>query len=261
MFVDISVTNLILSNILVAGALLISLLFSTKFYLKIIWAAIRTFAQLLIVGYLLKYIFDLNTWYASILTLLAMHIFAGFICLDSVGLSYKRFDFLFASFISITIAMTSTFIITNVFIIEFKPWYRPDYLIPLSGMVIGNSINAITLYHKSVANSIKERKSFVKSLLALGIRGQKAISDFTTSGFKTALMPTINAMLMIGIVKLPGMVSGQIIGGAKVTQAVYYQIIIMFMIAFAASVSILIFRFLHGKLIFDKDSFFKNKIV
>ncbi len=261
MFVEISVKDLLFSNLLVLGAILISLLFSKKFYWKIIWGAVRTFVQLIIVGYALKYIFNLNTWYISILTLFIMHLAAGFICIDSVGLSYKRFDFLFASFISLTVAMTTTFIITNVFVIHFEPWYRPDYLIPLSGMIIGNSINAITLYHKNVVNSIKERKSFVQSLVALGIKGTKAIYDFTSEGFKTGILPTINAMMMIGIVKLPGMVTGQIIGGAKVTQAVYYQIVIMFMIAFATSVSMLVFRFLHGKLLFDKDSFFKDKIL
>ncbi len=261
MFVNISLQDLLFSNLLVLGTILISLMFSKKFYWKILWGALRTFAQLIIVGYILKYVFQYNTWWMSLLVLLIMHIAAGFICIDSLGLSYKRFDFLFAAFISLTIAMTTTFIITNIFIIHFKPWYRADYLIPLSGMVIGNSINAITLYHKNVINSIKERKSFVQSLISLGIKGTTAIYEFTSEGFKTGIMPTINAMLMIGIVKLPGMVTGQIIGGANVTQAVYYQIVIMFMIAFATSISMVIFRILHGKLIFDKHSFFKDKII
>lgn len=260
-FVNISVTDLIFSNLLVAGAIIVSLLFTTRFYWKIIIAALRSFIQLLIVGYILKYIFTNNTWYLSLLTLLVMHIAAGFICSDSIGISYKRLDFVFACFISIFVGMILTFTITNLFVIKYTPWYRTSYLVPLSGMIIGNSITAITLYHKTVVTGIKERQSFVRSLIAMGINGKKAISDFTSRGYVTGLMPTVNAMMMLGIVKLPGMMTGQIIGRGDVTQAIYYQIVIMFMIAFASSCSLLVFRFLHGKLIFDKQSFFKDKIL
>ncbi len=260
-FVNITLEGLIFSNILVIGTMLITLLFSTKFQWKILIAAIRTFGQLLIVGYFLRYIFKNDSWYSSMGTLLVMHFAAGFICLDAVGLSYRNMDFLMACFISIAAGMALTFVITNIFVIHFKPWYRADYLVPLSGMVIGNSITAISLYHKNVISSIQKRRSFIQSLIAMGIEGKKAISGFTSEGFQTGLMPTITAMLMLGIVKLPGMMTGQIIGGSEVMQAIYYQIVVMFMIAFSSAVSMLLFRWMHGRLIFDKDSFLREKII
>jgi putative ABC transport system permease protein len=96
------------------------------------------------------------------------------------------------------------------------------------------------------------------SFFALGAGAKKALLGFGTSAYLIALMPTINAMLMIGIVKLPGMMTGQIIGGGNVTQSIYYQIVIMFMILFSSALSMFVFRVFHSKLIFEENAFFRE---
>ena len=116
------------------------------------------------------------------------------------------------------------------------PWYDPQYSIPLLGMILGNTLNGISLGLDRFGDELAGKREQVETLLALGAtRWEAALSSIQTA-VRTGMIPTINTMMVVGIVSLPGMMTGQIIAGMAPTQAAMYQIVIMFLIAVGTSI-------------------------
>lgn len=217
----------------------------------ILIGTIRTFVQLFFIGYLLKYIFTMNKWYIILLMILLMAIVAGY---NAVKRQKKKVKGLFlittfSIFLGSFVAMfTLIFLILRV-----EPWYEPQYLIPISGMMLGNAMNAAALVVDRLMADAKSRRWEVEAALALGASPLKAISPLLQDAARSAMMPTINAMMVVGIVQLPGMMTGQIIGGVAPEQSVRYQIIIMYMLATSVTISCMTMLYLFYKKLFTKD--------
>ena len=145
-------------------------------------------------------------------------------------------------------------------ILQIEPWYTPQYLFPLLGMVLGNTINGISLGLDRFMDSLSVRRKEVEMLLSLGATSWEAANELIRDALRTSLIPTINSMLIMGIVSLPGMMTGQILAGVSPGEAVRYQIIVIFIIAAAAAlgstaVIVLAFRALFSsrqQLLFDR---------
>jgi putative ABC transport system permease protein len=116
-------------------------------------------------------------------------------------------------------------------IIRSDPWFAPQYLIPLLGMVLGNSLNGISLGLDRLMEGLEGRRQLVETSLALGASRWEACREVIRDAIRVAMIPTINSMMVMGLVSLPGMMTGQILAGAAPTAAVRYQIVIVFMIA------------------------------
>ena len=112
-------------------------------------------------------------------------------------------------------------------VIGLEPWYDPRYLIPLAGMVIGNSMTGATLATERLAAEFRERREEIETALCLGSSVKVAAEPAVSSAFRAALIPSINAMAAMGLVFLPGMMTGQILSGTEPLIAVKYQIAIM----------------------------------
>ena len=112
-------------------------------------------------------------------------------------------------------------------VVRYSPWYDPRYLIPLAGMIIGNSMNGASLAAERLASEMRERREEIETALSLGASGRQASEPAVRNAFRAALMPTINTMAAMGIVSLPGMMTGQILSGTEPMVAVRYQIAIM----------------------------------
>jgi putative ABC transport system permease protein len=112
-----------------------------------------------------------------------------------------------------------------------NPWYDPRYAIPLLGMILGNCMTGIALGLDTLTTSLVSRRAGVEAQLMLGASRQVALAPVTRQALRSALMPVINSMSATGIVSLPGMMTGQILGGVPPAEAVKYQILVMFMIA------------------------------
>ena len=120
-------------------------------------------------------------------------------------------------------------------IIRVDPWFDPQYAIPLLGMVLGNTLSGISLSLDRFVESLVQRRAAVETVLALGGTRWEAAHEHISDALRVGMIPTINSMLIMGIVSLPGMMTGQILAGADPADAVRYQIVIMFMIASAAA--------------------------
>lgn len=192
-------------------------------------ASVRMVIQLLLVGYILEWVFTLKNPLWVLLVALAMTVMAG---MSAVNRTRRRFrNIYWNSFVSI---LASSFLVTGLVvggIIQVKPWYDPQYLIPLLGMVLGNTLTGISLALDRFTEELTSHRDRVEALLALGATRWEAAHGAVKEALRTGTIPTINSMMVMGLVSLPGMMTGQILAGARPVDAVRYQIVIIFAIA------------------------------
>ena len=212
---------------------------------------IRTFVQLFLVGYILEEIFSLNRWYMVVLILAIM---VGAACQAAVG-RLKQNDLRLYLMMSMSLAIgagITIFVVTEI-ILQIQPWYHPRYLIPLAGMILGNAMNGATIGAERYRSELILRRGEVEALLSLGFDSNKASATARRQAIVAALIPTLNSMMVVGVVSLPGMMTGQILAGTSPLIAVRYQIVVMIMISSAVTLSSFVMVHLHSRLMFTKD--------
>ncbi len=202
---------------------------------QMLWASVRMVLQLIAVGYILDIIFTLNN---PLLVVLVVIMMAGF-SLQVMGSRVRRkmpgFYRVMGSSILIGCGAV-TFLFCSL-IIGYTPWYDPRYLIPLAGMIIGNSMNGASLAAERLAAEIRERREEIETAICLGATSRQSSDAAMRSAFRASLIPTINTMAAMGIVALPGMMTGQILSGTAPVIAVRYQIAIMCAITGAVAIT------------------------
>ena len=179
-------------------------------YSTIIYAHTRMFFQLIAVGYCLKYIFNSSHPVVIIFILFIMIIVAG--CIAPRPLKKKQFFHYRYSIISIFFAGTLTVFIVTQAVIRITPWYNPHFLIPLGGMIFANCMNSVSLAAERFENEKEQGSSF---------KNQR------NEAFKASLIPITNSLLAVGLVSLPGTMTGMILSGISPIIAVKYQIMVM----------------------------------
>ena len=192
---------------------------------EIIYATARMIAQLLAVGYILIYIFQNDSWYIGLFIILVMITMSSFIAIRNI--TDKSIYTYFIIFISILIGGTINLVIIIKFVLNLTPFYEPKYVIPISGMIYANCMNAISI----------AAERFEKELKISSYNNARKIS------LKTSMIPKINTFLAVGLVSLPGMMTGQILSGIDPLIAVRYQIVIMAMILGSAGISVILYLF------------------
>lgn len=189
---------------------------------EIIISTTRMLVQLLTIGYVLIFIFENKNIYLGIAIITFMVVVSAFITLRNTSIKTKKHYI--QIFLSILISgLINLFIIILVLNLEYA--YEPRYIIPLSGMVFANTMNALSLAIERFEKEIK-RTNF---------------ENAREIAFKACMIPQINALLAVGLVSLPGMMTGQILSGIDPLIAVRYQIMIMTMILSSAGISAVIY--------------------
>ncbi|KXS49521.1 putative ABC transport system permease protein [Halanaerobium congolense] len=193
---------------------------------EILLASVRMTIQLIAVGFILEYVFSNQSPIYSILILLIMETFAIYNIFGRVeGRISKKLKLIIAGSMFLGTSISILFFVIAV--VGLDPWFRADYFIPLSGMLIGNSMTGISLGVNYLINGIRDNKNLVENYLMLGAEPETAVKEISNRAFYNAVLPTINSMMGMGIVFLPGMMTGQIIAGASPIIAIKYQIAIM----------------------------------
>lgn len=215
--------------ILVNG--LISLALKLGLERNLLIASVRTVVQLLLIGYLLGWIFSVNRIIAVAALMTLMSLIAG---VAAVRRTPHRFPGIWLN--SIVAVMTSSWLVTGValaFIIRPEVWggHAAQYAIPLMGMILGNTLNGISLGLDRLGSGLADRRLQVEMLLTLGATRWEAARATVRQAVRTGMIPIINSMMVVGLVSLPGMMTGQLLVGADPMAAVEYQIVIMFLIA------------------------------
>lgn len=200
---------------------------------QLVVAALRTVIQLLLVGFLLEWVFGQDRWYTVVAMMGAMTLVAG---LAAVQRTKLRFPGIWLN--SIVSVWVSSWLLTGFalfVVVPVHPWYTPQYAVPLLGMILGNALTGISLGLERISSDLNTNRPQIEAMLALGATRWEAALPSIRSAIQTAMIPTLNAMMIVGIVSLPGMMTGQLLSGVTPIQAVKYQIVIMFLISSASA--------------------------
>jgi len=248
-YIVISNTSLIISISLMLIVAVIALVNKLGITKSVLLGTVRSFAQLTIMGYVLEWIFDLQKWYFTVMMIIIMIAFATY---DS----YKRIDFrpgktFFCCLSSMVVGTTLPLAFMFYIVLQITPWYNPQYVIPISAMVISNTMTAISICLNTFGNELRLRRYEVEAKLSLGAKKGQSLEIIKKSAIKAGLIPTINALMVLGIVKLPGMMTGQILGGVAPIESVKYQLLIMYMISSAAAISLFLLVYMVEKGVFN----------
>lgn len=189
-----------------------------------ILAVVRMLIQLLMIGYALNYIFGINNSWPVLLILCVMLFAASWISLSTLKLNTRQlFNY---SLISISISGLFTLWITTQGILHADPWYSPQVIIPIAGMIFSNSMTTISLAAERFYSEFKHKADYISC---------------RNIAYQAALIPVFNSLLAVGLVSLPGMMTGQILSGVSPLVAVRYQIMVMLMVFGSAGLAAALF--------------------
>lgn len=196
-------------------------------------ATARTYLQLGVLGLVLRWIFGIDSPWLVILVLLLMMAAAAQTIVRRAPDAPR--GILGSSMIAMVLTgFTVTFAVTGL-IVQVDPWYRAQYVIPIAGMVLGNSMTGIALALERVFADMDTRADEILGLIALGATPWEAAGDVVRTAVRAGLIPTINAMAAAGLVFIPGMMTGQILAGTDPLAATGYQIVVMLMVSAATA--------------------------
>ena len=213
----IPLTNLALAFIPVVIALFILIKWSLNAK-NAIYALTRMLGQLLLIGYFLSFIFESESSLIVLLVLSVMVFSSSWIALRTV--ENQRLQLFRFALLSVVVGGGGTLLVISQLVLQLKPWFLPHYMIPLAGMIFATAMNSVSLAAERLSSELKRGEAFIEA---------------RRSAIEASLIPAINSLLAVGLVSLPGMMTGQILSGVSPLIAVRYQIMVMCMV-FAASV-------------------------
>ena len=193
-------------------------------------ALFRMIVQLLLIGYVLIYIFDSNSSLLVVLILSVMLIASSVISLRPVIKREKKL-YIYA-FLSILGGGLVTLLVVLFGVVGLDPWYEARFVIPISGMIFANAMNGVSIAAERFESEIEQKKSYIEA---------------RSLAYKAALIPIINSLFAVGLVSLPGMMTGQILSGIDPLIAVRYQMMVMLMVLSSSGLSVGIYLILMQK--------------
>ena len=227
-----SVNIISITSLLIGFLPVIVLIVIMKFWnldaLQAIYANIRMLVQLLLVGYILTFIFETDSPILVVLVIMFMISMSAFIALRP--LQAKGIKPFLIILMSLGVSGIGVLLLVTQIILDLPRWFEPQYVIPLAGMVFANSMNTISLVGERFNAELKRGVDYIEARnIAMG----------------AAMIPQVNALLAVGLVALPGMMTGQILSGVDPLTAARYQIMVMCMIFSTAGLSAVIYLFFN----------------
>lgn len=231
----ISLANLAIASslLLVVGAL--SMALRLQLGGRIAIASIRTVLQLGLLGLVLKWVFEAEQWWIILAMCASMMINAS---VAAVRRTSRRYPGVWMSGLgAVTLSTVFTTVIIMSFVVPVRPWYEARYLIPLIGMMLGNALTGLSLCLDRLMTDLDQKRAEVECWLSVGATSWEACRPHIREAVRTGMIPILNSMTVVGIVSIPGMMTGQVLAGAPPEQAIRYQIVVMFMVATATTLS------------------------
>ncbi|MDN5664839.1 MAG: iron export ABC transporter permease subunit FetB [Psychrobacter sp.] len=217
-------------------------------------AALRTVVQLSFIGLILAWVFAREQWYEVLSILTIMTLIAGGAAKNRVKRRYK--GLFIDTLLAVSVSAVLVTAIAILVILEVQPWYTPQFVIPILGLILGNSLTAISLTSNQLINAFYEQQARIEMMLSLSATPFEAVHEQIRTAIINGMTPTLNSMLVVGVVSLPGMMTGQILAGADPTQAIRYQIVTMFLICVSSTLGCTISALLTYRRFFNKNQQF-----
>lgn len=231
--VDISLLELALASSLLLANGAVSLWLRLGLGRQLLTAGLRTVVQLSLLGLVLLRVFEGGEPLLVLAISVAMVVLASVEAVRRAGRRYGgiRRD----TFASLLLAAAASLLFIVGLVLDVEPWWAPRYLIPLLGMVLGNSLTGVSLGLERSLASFEEERPAIELLVAAGATRWEAARGPASRALRAGLIPIMNAMSVAGLVTIPGMMTGQILGGTEPSLAARYQILVMFLIAGATA--------------------------
>lgn len=215
----------------------ISMVLGLRIHRQILWSAIRMVVQLVLVGFVLRIAFTLNSpFFILCLVILMITAAAREIAVRPVhklqGFANYRISAVVVSF-----STTAVVLLALLTAIRPTPWYDPHYAIPLVGIVLGSVLNSASLGLDTFFSGVVNGRAAIEAQLALGTKFHRALMPYISDSIRKGLIPIINQMSAAGIITLPGIMTGQILAGVDPIEAVKYQILLMFLLTGGSGLS------------------------
>jgi len=241
---------------LASGLVLLLALMSWRLHLgverRVLIAAARSTVQLMLVGLVLKALFAQTHPALVALMAFVMLAAAGF---EAMQRQKRRFcgpwGYGVGSF-SMFVSSFSVLLLALTVIIRVEPWYQPQYLIPLLGMLLGNAMSGVAISLDSLTRSAWDARGRIEARLLTGATWEQAIEDIRRDALRSGLIPIVNAMATAGLVNLPGMMTGQILAGSPPMEAAKYQLLIMFLISAGTGLGAVVAVWIGSRRLFDE---------
>lgn len=241
----IGITSLLISSSLVLVTLFFSYWQKLKLEKETLISVIRAVIQLVAVGYVLEYVFGFKNPLFTTLLLLFMTFNAAYNAAKR-GKAIKKG--LAISFLAIA---SGTIVTLTILVFSKTIRYEPYQIIPVSGMIISNAMVALGLCYKQIASDFKNKHEEVETKLSLGADILPSSIEIIRDSIKTGMLPTIDSAKTLGIVSLPGMMTGLILAGTPPMEAIKYQIMVTFMLLSTTSISSFIACYLSYRSFFN----------
>lgn len=239
-------TSLVIASVLILIPIFISYKENLGLEKEIVISILRAIVQLVVVGYILDVIFGLER---SIFTVALVFIMIINAAMNTKKRGENIKNVVFISFISIAIGTSVTMV---VLIASGAIEFTADKVIPVAGMIVSNAMVAIGLCYRNLNNSFKNRRAEVEVKLSLGADIKESSKDVLRENIKLAMIPTIDSAKTLGIVALPGMMTGLILAGSYPLTAIKFQIMVTFMILSSSSIAAIIATYISYKSFFNE---------
>lgn len=216
--------------LLIAVNISLSAMLELKLERSMLIASVRTIVQLVLIGAVLREVFACRRLETVVILALFMTAVAGFAAVRQIP--YRYSGIWSTTFVSIAASAWTVTSYAMVMILGHgTSWFEPQYVIPILGMILGNTLTGISLGLSRFTSDAVNRRDQIELLLTLGATRWEAARPTVRLAIRDGMVPTINAMMVVGLVSLPGMMTGQLLSGVDPSQAIKYQIVIVFLIA------------------------------
>ncbi|MGP5542032.1 ABC transporter permease [Psychrobacter celer] len=246
--------DIALASSLILMVLMVSWRLRLHLTKTLLMAALRTVVQLSFIGLILAWVFAREQWYEVLSILTIMTLIAGSAAKNRVK---RRYNGLFIdTLLAVSVSAVLVTAIAIMVILDVQPWYTPQFVIPILGLILGNSLTAISLTSNQLINAFYEQQARIEMMLSLSATPFEAVHEQVRTAIINGMTPTLNSMLVVGVVSLPGMMTGQILAGADPTQAIRYQIVTMFLICVSSTLGCTISALLTYRRFFNTNQQF-----
>jgi putative ABC transport system permease protein len=253
-YVEIPFWRLAIAALLVAVAVVLSRAQKLELEKDLGLGAVRAAVQLVAIGYALRLLIASDHPAAVLAVLAVMWTVAAWTStrrLKHGPGTRVLFPYAFAAIgLGAFVALVPVFVL----VIPPKPWFEARYVIPIGGMMLSSAMNVVAQVFERLFASARSEEATLEQYLALGATPEQALAPYVKAALRAALIPTINGLVTVGLVALPGMMTGQIVSGTAPEQAVRYQVVVMYQLVAVAAVAGVAAASFARRLIFTKDA-------
>lgn len=235
--VHLSAVDVALAASLVVIDAVASLVLRLRLHRQLLWAALRMVVQLLLVGLVLRWVFQAASPAATLaIVVLMIAAAAREVAVRPAGRLRGAGNFRIGALV-VSLASMATVTLALLTAIRPEPWYDPRYAIPLMGIVLGSVLNSASLGLDSFFSGAVQGRAAIEAQLALGASTRQAMAELVRGAIRRGMIPLINQMSAAGIITLPGIITGQLLAGMDPLEAVKYQILLLFLLAGAGGLA------------------------